>query len=395
MGIFMLTRRAGTGLACISGCTAAALLYPLGTSPFALLTCVALAIWAAHALLAPGQGSLAAFGAGTLGALAIGFRPDAALLVLAPALVVLRGQRRWRSWIVGLGVGVVPLAASIAISPMGLLDDVLLGRVLRGAGQSRLPLPTDTSERLVLVGYVFGVLVSVAAAAMTRDRLHVVLGSLAVLSLPLAFQRTDVTHFLYGSLLAVCFVPQALASLMRSIPRRGVAAGLTCLLLITATTLPILLGPMGRAQRSLAAEAETIRHGGRQLREAPAYTASLRRLLGVLDAQTTPSTRLFVFDSDLTSPIFTDLVVYYLMPDTRQVARNLEINPGLTNTPKARLAEDLENADIAVLVTVPPERRRAVLPHQRPGPSEPAETLRQLFCHVATVDFYEVYRRCR
>jgi hypothetical protein len=73
---------------------------------------------------------------------------------------------------------------------------------------------------------------------------------------------------------------------------------------------------------------------------------------------------------------------------------NLEITPGLTNTPGSGLTEDILGADVIVLVTAPEEFRRALFPFARTGSSEPAEALASTFCKRATIDYYEVYLRC-
>jgi hypothetical protein len=137
-----------------------------------------------------------------------------------------------------------------------------------------------------------------------------------------------------------------------------------------------------------------VSHDGRRLIDEPPRAAPLRQLLGLLDDLTTSDSRLFVFDSDLVLPSQTDLGVYYLMPNTRQSAHNLELNPGITNTSGARVARDIETADVVVLILASAESRAKALPNQRPGPQAPTAALEKLFCHVETIDLYVVYRRC-
>jgi hypothetical protein len=394
LGVYRLTRASGAALAALSGGIAGLLCAGLGAAPYAWITCATLLVWAQVCLTTAAGNRARVVAAGVLAGLTLAFRPDTALLVFLPAIVLLRGQHRSRDWAVGLLLGSVPIAVSLVLTPGGMLRDVLLGRAYRGAGQSQLPLPSDSATLLLLAGLLLSVVLVVAAAAVVRTRWHAAAALLAVLALAQGFQRVDAPHFLYASLLSVVFLPQALVPLTHVLPSpRRWAAALT-LLAVGATTGPRVIQPLVQSATGNGPRTEVVIHDGRRQIDEPPRAAPLRQLLGLLDDLTTKDSRLFVFDSDLVRPSQTDLGVYYLMPNTRQTAHNLELNPGITNTAGARVARDIETADVVVLILATAESRAKALPNQRPGPKGPTAALERLFCHVETIDLYVVYRRC-
>lgn len=399
LGVYRLTRPLGILNAALSGGIAALVLFYLGLAPFAWITCVALCVWQLAVLHPPGLSRRRALVGGILGALAIGMRPDAALLALLPALPLMANQGRWRSWGTGLAIGSTPLVASLLLTPSGLIQDVLLGRASRGAGQSRLPfLPSDPTDRTLLAVVLLAVVLALLAAYAIRTPWFVSISLLALLSMPQALQRSERVHFLYAALLSLIVLPQVLSGLLRRFPIRvqgnqamGAAAAALLVLLGTAqsTVRPVVDTLLGHGRTSVE-----VHHQGRHTPETPFRATALARLLPALDALTTKDSRLVVFDRNLVRPALTDLTVYYLMPHVRQVAYNLEINPGISNGPNSHLASDLEHADIVVLVDVAKEQQEASYPYEKDGPLDGARALERLFCPVAKIDFYRIYTRC-
>jgi hypothetical protein len=323
-----------------------------------------------------------------------------ALLAVLPALpLVLRGGA-WRVWAAGVAVGGVPLVVSAVLTPGGFLRDVILGRAGSGARQSRLPWwPRESTDQVFVLGLACCLLLLVLVALLRRTAAATSMALLAVLAVPQALQRLDRTHLVYVSVLALPLLPHAMADLLRAVPPRlarpNVLGGLlaTVLFLLatgTAAVQPILITALGDGP-----EARVVTHDGRTVPELPARAAALEKLLPLLDRTTAPGDRVFVFDSDLVRPAITDVGLYFLLPQLRQEGFNLEVTPGLSSAAGSRLEQDLEHADVVVLVQATPAFREALFPYEKDGSPAAAEALRQRFCRTATVDYYEVWHRCR
>lgn len=102
-------------------------------------------------------------------------------------------------------------------------------------------------------------------------------------------------------------------------------------------------------------------------------------------------TSLFVGPRDLDRPAFNDLSLYYLLPDMMQVARNVSVEPAVTNAEDSGLVNDVAQADVVVLVDTGAVASQ-VLNEQRLSEA-PLRELSRRFCAVAVNGRYEVLRR--
>jgi hypothetical protein len=398
---FTVARRygAGQGLALLSGLAAAWVLFYIGLPPLAWITAAALVM--SHLALLSGVrgGWWRPVAAGACAGLAISVRPDALLLALLPAGPLVLRTGRLRAWAAGVAVGVVPLLLSLFLTPRGLLHDVVLGRASRGARQSALPLiPDDSQQRALLAVLLLTVLLLVLAAAIVRTPLATAVGIAGVLALPQALQRAETVHFLYAGMLSLPFLPQALHVLVgqpRALRRHGgpIVGALGVSLLLIGTT-GTTVRPLIDTARGQGLASVVVEHDGRSVPESGARATHLRALLEVLDRVTTSSTTLFVFDENMQEPALTDLSVYYLMPNVRQSAFTLEVNPGVSNAAGSRLSDDVRRADVLVLIHLDPGQQEASYPYERPGSSAATEIVRRHFCSEAEVAYYRVLRRC-
>jgi hypothetical protein len=401
--IVVATYRVAVGLrprnGVLSGGVAIALLFPLGIAPYAWLSAVALCLVALAVLQRAHGRPPWLFAAGLVTTLAVGFRPDAALLAALSGIPLLLGSpgRRW--WLLGAALGSTPVAVSVALTPTGAMHDILLGRGTSAVRQSRLPLiPPDMTTILLSALIVVTISTAAAAAVLIREiRLMSVVG-LGIAALPEALQRADETHLLYAALVAVPLLPQTVQALAERLPP---GAGRPSVLAARLSTLVVLIGA-GSTFVPLALQVgltgvphtESVHHDGRSLLVEPAQARGLRELEPVLSALHQPGRTLFVYDANLTRPALTDLAVYYLWPSYEQHAHNLDVAPGASNSPRSGLAKDIAAADVLVLVSISDEGRRALFPYARDGDGEPARLVAQDFCHVKHVAFYEVLRRC-
>ncbi len=390
LGVFRLVRPAGLATATTCASLAALLLFRLGAAPYAWLLTTVLCVWQVHLV------RHSPLLAGLLGGLAIGVRPDVALLALLPPLVLAHDRRR--RWLAGLALGLTPVWICLVITPGGLVEDILLGRAGKGAGQSRLPIPPLViADRRLLAVLVATVLLTLLAAGLVRSRNSAALGLLALLALPQALQRADYTHFVYAGLLCLPFLPHVLAQLLRQLPRSparpqvlGSLLGVMVFLLAVPEVPRNIVDMLAHGNM----QATTVRHAGRALPEAPARADVLNVLLPAISRLTSDDDTIFVFDANFERPAVNDVSLYYYLHRLRQRAFHLEITPGITSEAGSGLTEDVRAADVVILVRTPEDERRTLFPYATGGSTDARVALTSDFCPVRVIDRYEVWTRC-
>jgi hypothetical protein len=292
-------------------------------------------------------------------------------------------------------LGLIPLAIGFLLAPRGFLDDIVLGRAGKGAGQSRLPLiPANQAVRELLLVLVAALVVLAAHAHLKRSRESTAIAVMAVATLPQALQRVDLAHLTYAGLLFLPLVPVLLPALLpaKLRPRAvGLALGTGLVLIGIAGSA---LYPLGQQLVGDGPRAVVVRHDGRSLLLARQFAPTTRHLLGLVDANSHAGETLFVFDKDLVRPAVNDVSLYYLLPRLLNRAKHVEITPGVSSEAGSGLREDVLRADVIVLIDAQPWFRRALFPYQRPGSSEAADALRSSFCERGRVEYYVIYRRC-
>ena len=399
LAVYCFARPDGRSRALLCAGLSALLLFRLGANPYAWLVSTALCVWQVALLSFPRSGRRSALAAGVLGGLAIAVRPDTALLAVLPPVALLWRSQLWSRWAGGLGLGLVPLAIGVVLTPGALLDNIVLGRAGRGAGESRLPIPPQAPEDRRLLAVLLAVaLLVVVTAYLTRQRRLWALALLAVVALPQALQRADYTHFVYAGLVSLPMLPVVLSALSghvpAAVPRLRFVGGLVApsLFLVAVPEIPRNVADMvlnGNMQST------TVSYKGREVPEPPDREPVLARLLPEIERLAGPDGKLFVFDGNLRRPAVTDLVLYYYLPRLRQSAYHMEITPGITSEHGSGLREDLEAADVVVLVDTPEDDRRVLFPYAHDGSSEAEHALRDRFCHSGDVDRFQLYVRCR
>jgi hypothetical protein len=391
LGTYRMLRAYGSrGSAGLGASFAAVLLFRLGANPYAWVVATTLSVWQ---LALVRRRPLAA---GVLAGLAIGVRPDVALIALVPPLVVLVEHRG--RWAVGVALGLVPVWLTLLVSPVAMVEQILLGRAGEGAGQSRLPNPPPgAADRRLLAVLLAAVLIAVVWAVCIRARHATALALLAALALPQALQRADYTHFVYAGLLVLPLLPLALDQLLARLPDpviRPTAVGTLLAAALFVTAVP----EIPRNLVDLAANgnmiAETVRHDGRSLPEAPARAAVFGELLPAIDALTDADDTVFVFDANLVRPAVNEVSLYYYLPGLRQNAFHMEITPGITTEEGSGLVDDVMAARLVVLVRTPEAERRQLFPYATGGSDEARQALAAHFCSRRVIDRYELWQRC-
>jgi hypothetical protein len=287
---------------------------------------------------------------------------------------------------------------TLAVTPVDMVQDILLGRAGRGAGQSRLPIPppADADRRLLAV-LLAAMLLALLWAWVRRDRQTLALALLAVLALPQALQRADYTHFVYAGLFVFPLLPAVASGLLARLPRpqlRGPALGSLVGVLVFLLAVPEIPRNIIDMVAHGNMREETVRHDGRHLPEAPVRADVLRVLLPAIDAMTAPGQTVFVFDANLVRPAVNDVSLYYYLPRLRQSALHMEITPGITTEAGSGLVEDVDTADLVVLVQTPESERRTLFPYARGGSTEASDALHSRFCRRRVVERFELWTRC-
>lgn len=400
MAIYTLFRDRGRGTAALLGATSALLLLPMGDIAFAFLGCLAFSLWSI-ALAMRGSARLTLVVSGILSGLAITWRPDAAPMAIIPLIPILwsrRSDARW--WLVGLLFGLIPTLIQLAVFPSPYTSSIL-DRALHGAGESRLPVPpVFSNEKHLFYAVLAAVLITVLGAALPRTRVSnsMPLVLLGLLLMPQALQRCDVTHLLFAGVVVIPLAADLVHRRLHEVPllrvSSGVFAGFVGLAPLLAAPAP-LGASLGRALHGLSDPSPVVQHDGRSL---PVYNdkqaADVRGLLAAVDERSQPGNTVFVSYLDLSRPLYADIALYYLLPNLKITAHNLEVTPGVTNQPKAHLDEDIKSADILILHAHELDIWKKLFPYSHRGWLEPERVLQENFCFVDRFGSYRLYTPC-
>ena len=126
-----------------------------------------------------------------------------------------------------------------------------------------------------------------------------------------------------------------------------------------------------------------------------AYLA-MQAAVDELDASAEPGDRLLVGPSDLRRTWYSDVFVYWLLPELDPATYFIEMDPGLANDDGSRLASDVASADWIVLSGLWDGwfEPNASIEY---GSDVPNQVVRDHFCEVANYEGGQalLYRRCR
>lgn len=296
---------------------------------------------------------------------------------------------------IGFAIGVAGYLVHVAMAGFSnVVDGMVLQPVFDLRGGRRLPVPPPWGHfdgflqksgaimpgRWPLPGlphpaqltvWFFGLLgsvvflVAVGAWAVRRDRAAFrprVLLAVALFSLgmvPQAMQRVDSAHFAWVSCVPFAFVPVAVLELLRArVPRwsfrrsavlSGVGALLAMVLVIPQFTAwaysDYVLQTFGRHRLVFK-----IEHDGRVFyygREEVADAA--RELLAEVPKVSKPGDKLFVGTTDLRRTPLSEAYLYYMLPELPPSTYYIEMDPGVANAKGSGLAQDLRDANVAIL----------------------------------------------
>jgi hypothetical protein len=413
VAFFASMQRWNTMLA--AGCMllAGMLMMATGLSAFAWIGAVA-AVLVSICLATKVESAGPCFWAGSLAGVALLFRPDLGLAVLAsslPLVLLMRRARRW-NYIFGATLGVLPyVAITIAAGPQQVIDNLLILPVFYSSPARHLPI--FSADGYVLRLFFLHLLATganiVAGLIMIRrnriDVLPRLLLSLGLLALGLTHQpaqRLDFGHVISAALLSLPVLPISIFFLWREF--RGPQVSQRCAIFATASVFAILLAiapRIGFVTRQHIADslngnlsyAVFVENGNRSFPiRSPQLALNVADVVDRLNSLATTGERLFVGPADLRRTNYNDTFLYHLLPQLRPATYFLEMNPRSANRPHSRLASDVASADWLVL-------NRLLDSWNEPngsskfGSEAPGRVVQENFELCARNDAYALYRR--
>ncbi|MGH7722652.1 MAG: hypothetical protein ACRENL_07450 [Candidatus Dormibacteria bacterium] len=339
--------------------------------------------------------------AGVLGALALIFRIDFAMVAGLSIIPVLVARRRaaW-CYLGGAAVGLLPLAVHVAIaSPARVFNLVVVDGLFDTSAARRLPLPPgDSAARVQLMLLLVSAAISVLAAALAwrrsprteRTRLLGAATLLVLAILPETLQRADTAHLLPAmsvsvGLLAVSAQVVAAHLRWRLTPARTTLARGVCIALTLLATAP------GIEQ----APSVSVSNGHRSFPLTPVDAPGpAQTVLAYVDRITRPGQRLFVGPLDMRRTNSTATYLYFLLPQLSPATYYLEMEPMVGNGPGSQLAANVASADVLLLTSEWDHWSEANQSASFYGSDLPNAVVRTSFCLRLHDGVFWVYTRC-
>lgn len=381
-------------------------------------------------------------GAGVLAGLALTYRPD-----LIVALALLLGWALWtrresrRPVLLGAVVGLVPMWVHLVMAgPVAAFEGIVIDPVFHLRAGRELPrppswgrldgglqavaeeippwwrLPHLSASQTLFVWFFLMLIVAVGLLVLAvvlrrrtidgRTTALLAVGLVSVGILPQGLQRPDSAHLLWVTCVPFPFlVPATMEVLRRWRPhldlRRAAVAGAAVALLVTfaVTSLFTFRYYLLHTRVGLGQVPQAFRV---QRDDRYFYLGDLRAYEGVqaavdeLARLSEPGDRLLVGPSDLRRTWYSDVFIYWLLPELEPATYYVEMDPGLANAEGSSLAADVASADFVILTGLwdgwmEPNSSMDF------GSDAPNQVLRDQFCVVG--DYQDgqavLYRRCR
>ena len=410
--IFCIVRPRGIALALGSILIAQLLLLPTGLAPFAWIGGLACALWSLF-LASARPSSRQIFFAGFLAAAASLYRPDLtpAILLSAGLLLFFQGSRMRYTYLVGLGLGLLPMLFLIyAAGFRNIFDNVFLYPVIFTNPARKLPWASLPPYVIYLLGvHLVAALINLGAGflALRRDagswpnRLFAAAAVFALGTTHEALQRMDSGHVTLCCFLSLALLPVALTIIAdrwvttpasRSRALLFVAVTLLVVQGLAPELVHLVHGAIGLAG-SGKKEAVFVEHHGRRF---PVDSISVGRdtggLLDKITSLASPGQRLFVGPADLRRTNYNNTFLYYLLPQLTPATYFLEMNPLSANRPESRLSADVLSADWLILDHRLDDWSESN-ESSRFGPDAANQVVRSNFELSARQGSYDIYRR--
>jgi hypothetical protein len=407
--IYALARVQGRVAAVGAGVIAALIIMtPIGLSALAWHGAIALALWSIVFALRARRTTLTRdwMIAGVLAGLALSFRPDVVLAIIAALMFIGWPDRRSaaRSLIIGAAVGLIPMWIHlVAAGPGPAIEGIVIDPVFRLRAGRELPRPPSLDEvdgalQAVAEGvppwwgvpafeakhqlflWFFAVLiiaVAVPLIAWRRRRsgdqsasntILLAAGIFGLGILPQAMQRPDSTHLAWVAVvswpLLALLIVQTLATRASSHTRRVVGgrswpglAGFGAVAVLMLAISPFFTYRAYVLHTRVAAGdlplPFLVERDDRRFWFGDAFVAeALNEMIPDLESASEDGDRLIVGPADLSRTIYSDVAVYFLFPELEPATYYIEMDPGLADAEGSGLTEDIADADFLVLTNI-------------------------------------------
>ena len=420
--VFALAASGGIVLAVAAALIAGVLMFTVGLAAYAYFGGVALALAGLYLLTRAattpaGRGRLFVL-AGVAAGLAISYRPQFGLALVLAAIPLLLGHRGAAIKRVGAGVavGLLPLLVhTLLAGPSAVFQNLVVDAFFRSAPQSTRPFPPDLPQEARLMALVAlsvaGIAISAAVLWLRSPRSPEArrIAALALFCIGLAPQalgRVGAIHLIHVGCVAVPLLPYAVATALGrewTRPLRSLLPAAGCALLVAALAWsyvqPIRPG-YGRAfqwppwAEDVGADLRAVERGSRSFPLSTEQEADeAAQTLAAIDRIAEPGDRIVVGPDDLSVTFYDDTYLYHLLPDLEPGTYYLTMTPGTANREGSRLADDVAEADIVVMGTLPDASQ--LTPNATPGSDDASQVLAEHFCLVDNFFVHLIYERCR
>ena len=380
-GVFALCAHRGRRLATVAAAVSVVALTPAGLVAYAWLGGVACILWGLVLIV---RGSRVTAGTAVLSLCGL-FRPDLLVPAYACALILLRRGQLGRA-LLGVLLGLSPSVAYYTTWGSRALDNILLQRLFANA---RLA-PDATTVSVMVIG--LGVVGLIALNTYTsRSREDWALTALPLFLLPQVMQRPDVDHLSF--FLAVAG-PLAVLAMSRPGARTPPAAsvrrlGMAALLAGLAAAMAV---PLAHAARQ---PSYSYVVGDRVMQVTPHDARALDEVREIVSGTVPPGSTLFVGALDMSRPTVSRVQLYFLFPELRATAYYLELPIGIDEQTGARLAADVDRADVLLLSDFTPDFTERLNPFIADGPDTADAVVDREFCRAAGNQLAVLFLRCQ
>ena len=396
-GVIRIVWPRGRFVAGAAGCVSAFILAFLGLPAFAWLGALSLAIWSI-AIMAGKRTRGSSVAAGLMVGLVFAVRPEFGPVVIACQLPLMWRSRFKTSWLLGFGLGAVPVVIHLAVAGPEFVKNFFFTMHVASAGGA-VPPTVPATLRVALFTLVASALALVWTVARERDPNLIAATLLSILILPQAFQRTDLTHIAYVG----CFIWPMWFSIVfsRSAFARGVVHryGAKWLRQCLSVAAVILIG--ANLTMVVASWRTTVwlNHLDKSLPLTGATALQqTRSLIAATNQNVRPGGRIFVGAVDMSVLNYSPMYLYFLLPEYRPAGYYLELPGGFDGVGKA-LSKDIRGAD-ALLLSDTPKLQQSLYRSGSRGSSEANDAVAIYFCPVGKYpvgieDDLLLYVRCR
>lgn len=402
-GLFALARAWGrTAATAVASLSVFYVLTPVALTAMAWNGGLALTLWAAVFALrglhlgAAGARRRAWIVAGVLGGLALSFRPDLGLtLALVLGWFLWREAQSRRPLAIGLVAGLLPMWVHLVMAgPVNAFEGMFVDPVFRLRAGRELPrppswsrldgglqavaeeippwwrLPHFAASHTLFLWFMLMILGTLALAAFAiwlrrsgratpRSTVLLAVALISVGILPQALQRPDSAHLNWVTCVSFPFAVIAVAEAIswwrpRWDRRRAVTAGIVTALTVTFAFTALFTFRYYLLHTRIGLEQVAspfkVQRGDRYfyLGDYEAYVA-VQAAVDELAARAQPGDRLLVGPLDLRRTWYSDVFIYWLLPELEPATYYIEMDPGLANAEGSSLADDVASADFVIL----------------------------------------------